>query len=361
MQSIEIIWKDAVKLKGLLLSSVASAVLIFPATALAASPPTITSSFSPNAIGIGDTSTISFTISNVAGNGSLTGIGFTDTLPAGVVVDTPNGVGGKCGTATLSATSGSNTISLSGGTLADGASCTVYANVSSNTAGVYDNDTGPVTSNEGGQGSSDTESLSVLSPPSVTITTPANHATYSYGQRVLASYACQDDPNGPGIQPGGCQANVRTGSPINTTRAGQKTFTVTAISQDGQVTSKTVHYTVLAGNRFTVTNLYGAPNGRVGFDIDPQNRGKFSIVEHAVVSGQSNEKPVLFGQRHGTVSDAAGFVVYPSAAGQQMIKQVRSHNGGGRYGQIMVTLTVTFTPAGGGAGRTQTYHVTISP
>jgi hypothetical protein len=238
--------------------------------------------------------------------------------------------------------------------------CIVSVNVTSNTGGTYQNDTGNVTSDQG-TGNNDVESLSVLNPPTVTITTPARNATYAYGQSVIASYSCQDDPNGPGIQHGGCQGDVRNGSPIDTTHAGRRSFTVTAISQDGLVTFRTVYYTVLSGNRFTVKNVYGAPNGRVGFDIDPQHRGRFTVVEHAVIKGQSGQRPTLFGQMHGTVAGPAGFVVDPSSSGQAMVKAVRSGDSRGRYGQILVTMAVTFTPAGGGAGRTQTYHVTISP
>lgn len=415
-------------------------LMIFPAGALAASPPTITSSFYPSAVGVGDTSTISYAITDPTGNTTLTNVGFTDTLPAGLTVDTPNGsnVGKSCNpaspapAATLTANSGSSTITLSGasvkagrddaatvtsgsatvtdasiastdagklvtgtgippftyvGTVTPGVSfllsstpspqvdvpatadgttvtvtpaCIVSVNVTSNTAGIYQNSTGNVTSDQG-TGNSDTETLTVLNPPTVTITTPARNATYAYGQSVIASYSCQDDPNGPGIQQDGCQGNVPNGSPINTTHPGKRSFTVTAISQDGQVTFKTVQYTVLAGNHFTVKNVYGAPNGRVGFDIDPQNRGKFSVVEHAVIKGQSGQKPTLFGQMRGTVGGPAGFVVHPSSSGQAMVKEVRSADKNGQYGQILVTMAVTFTPAEGGAGRTQTYHVTISP
>jgi hypothetical protein len=81
MKSIETIWKGVVKPRGLLLTMLVLAGFIFPASALAADPPSITSGFTPSSIGVGDTSTLSFTISNPANNGTLTGVGFTDTLP----------------------------------------------------------------------------------------------------------------------------------------------------------------------------------------------------------------------------------------------------------------------------------------
>jgi hypothetical protein len=239
--------------------------------------------------------------------------------------------------------------------------CIVSVNLTSNTAGVYSNNTGTVTSNEGGSGNSDTDSLTVLNPPTVTITAPANNATYSLGQRVLSSYTCQDDPNGPGIQPGGCQGNVANGSPINTRSSGRRSFTVTAISNDGQITFKTVYYTVLGNNNFTVKNLYSKPNGRIGFDIEPQQRGKFSVVERALISGRTGQKPALFGQLDGTVAADQGFVVYPNSNGKTMVSQVRTANRNGQHEQIAVTVAVTFTPGAGGGARTQTFEVTVSP
>src|SRR5882724_2952103 len=61
--------------------------------------------FSPNAINTGATSTLTFTISSAQGNpafaNQVADVVFSDTLPAGVVVATPNGVNaGTCAVAT---------------------------------------------------------------------------------------------------------------------------------------------------------------------------------------------------------------------------------------------------------------------
>ena len=112
-----------------------AALAAAPGPALAApSPPSLASAFTPPAITVGGTTALSFTITNPNLSGSLSGIGFTDTLPAGVVVDNPNGLNGTCGsTSTLTANPGSNTITLAGGKLAAGANCLVSAAVTSNT------------------------------------------------------------------------------------------------------------------------------------------------------------------------------------------------------------------------------------
>jgi hypothetical protein len=80
-------------------------------------------------------------------------------------------------------------------------------------------------------------------PPSVSITTPADGATYRLNQVIKASYSCTDDPNGPGIA--SCTGTVTHGSPIDTKSTGSHTFAVSATSTNGQSASKTVHYTVL--------------------------------------------------------------------------------------------------------------------
>jgi uncharacterized repeat protein (TIGR01451 family) len=133
-------------------------------------PPTLSKSFSPAAIPLGGSSTLTFTIGNPAGNPfPLTGIGFTDTLPSGLVVATPNGLSDTCG-ATITAVAGSGTISVADVALAAGASCTISVGVTSTaSAPVVDtNTTSAPTSNEGGTGNTATAILTVVAPPSLT-------------------------------------------------------------------------------------------------------------------------------------------------------------------------------------------------
>jgi outer membrane protein assembly factor BamB len=101
------------------------------------------------------------------------------------------------------------------------------------------------TSRDGQKGSAQI-SYTVAAPPTVTIITPAEGATYMLGRSVGASYACQEGAGGPGLQPGaqGCSGPVANGAAIDTSTVGQHTFTVTATSQDGLSTNSTTHYTV---------------------------------------------------------------------------------------------------------------------
>ena len=80
-------------------------------------PPTIVKAFGAAGIGVGGTTTLTFTIDNPNAVTTLTGVGFNDTLSGGLVVATPNGLTGSCAGTFPVATAGSGTISLTGATL----------------------------------------------------------------------------------------------------------------------------------------------------------------------------------------------------------------------------------------------------
>ncbi|MDQ1416677.1 MAG: large repetitive protein [Acidimicrobiaceae bacterium] len=132
-------------------------------------PPTISKQFSPTAIPLNGTSTLTFTVTNPGANtAALTGVAFTDNLPAGLLVATPNGVTGSCGAGTITAAPGSSTISLAGGSVPVSGACTFTVNVTGTTAGTKTNTTGAVSSTNGGTGNTATATLSVATPPQIT-------------------------------------------------------------------------------------------------------------------------------------------------------------------------------------------------
>ena len=145
-----------------------SAVFIAGGTLAVVTPPTITKAFGTSSIALNGSTSVTFTVTNPNAVAALSGIAFTDTLPAGLVVSTPNGLTGTCGGGTITAVAGSGTISLSGATLAAGLSCTFGVNVTGTTAGTKSNVTSAVTSTEGGTGESASANL-LVGVPAVTI------------------------------------------------------------------------------------------------------------------------------------------------------------------------------------------------
>jgi uncharacterized repeat protein (TIGR01451 family) len=106
-------------------------LLVLGLAASAAAQPTLTKTFSSSTIGPGSTSTATFVIDNSSGMSTVTNIGFTDTLPANVVVATPGSGATSCTDGVVTAASGASTITLAGARLGAGVTCTVTVNVTS--------------------------------------------------------------------------------------------------------------------------------------------------------------------------------------------------------------------------------------
>jgi uncharacterized repeat protein (TIGR01451 family) len=100
----------------------------------------------------GDTVPITFTIAN-PNSIALTGLTFTDNLPEGFMVQTPNGLSNTCG-GTVTAMPSSAVISLTGGTVGAAASCTVIVQVIAVVQGVQTNVSVTLMSNEAGSAAS---------------------------------------------------------------------------------------------------------------------------------------------------------------------------------------------------------------
>jgi hypothetical protein len=91
-------------------------------------------------------------------------------------------------------------------------------------------------------------------PPQITLTVPANNASYLLGEVVLADYSCSD--SGAGVT--SCTGTAANGGSIDTATVGSKTFTVSAVDGAGHTVSLTHTYTVgysFAGFFAPVDNL----------------------------------------------------------------------------------------------------------
>jgi YVTN family beta-propeller protein len=167
---------------------------------IVAAPPSIAKAFSPTAVPLNGTSTLTFTLTNPNGGTVLTGVAFTDALPSGLVVSTPNGLTNSCG-GTASASAGGATISLTGASVAASTTCTVVVSVTGTMAGTFTNTTGAVSSTNGGTGNTATAVLTVAAvvpapgPTTTTTTTtapgpvpPFPHSNVSYPNAAIVTF-----------------------------------------------------------------------------------------------------------------------------------------------------------------------------
>ncbi len=176
--------------------------------------------FGVAATDVGVNTKLTFTITNPAANSvALSGINFTDTLPVGLVVATPNGYTGTTGGGTVIATAGANTISLNGATLAAGASLRFCVNVIATATGPMTNSL-TVASTNGGHGNT-SANLAVNALPTI-----GNASTnqWTRGAAIAAGQVTLTIANGtpahiihgiPGLPPG-LRASVN-GNTINIT------------------------------------------------------------------------------------------------------------------------------------------------
>jgi hypothetical protein len=129
-------------------------------TVYESAPPTLSKAFGQLSVFTGSTATLTFTIANPNASG-LTGLAFSDTLPVGLVVANPPGVTDNCG-GTVTAVPGSNSISLSGGTIAGSSTCTIGVTVAGTSGGPQNNVTSTLTSNEASPANPATASIIVF-------------------------------------------------------------------------------------------------------------------------------------------------------------------------------------------------------
>ncbi len=86
-------------------------------------------------------------------------------------------------------------------------------------------------------------SYTVVAAPTISITTPANGATYTQGQAVTAVYSCAP-AGGTGLKT--CAGPVANGATLDTAALGTHTFTVNAEDIDGGTANREASYTVVA-------------------------------------------------------------------------------------------------------------------
>jgi len=103
--------------------------------------PTVSKSFNPGTIWVGQTSQLSIVIMNNQSNANLTQASLNDNLPANVFLANPVSptLTGCGGSASLNAVAGGTSVTLNNATIAPNSTCTITVNVTSNVQGAYNN------------------------------------------------------------------------------------------------------------------------------------------------------------------------------------------------------------------------------
>lgn len=147
-------------------AAAASAVL----TVFQNTPPTVSKAFGTTAIGTGQSTTLTLTLSNTNPAAATLSSNLDDTFPANLVIATPSGLTGTCtlGSVTLTTIGINHVIYNSGATIPAGG-CTIIVNVTSNTAASYTNTiaTGALVTNLGSSPGATSDSLTFYAPPTI--------------------------------------------------------------------------------------------------------------------------------------------------------------------------------------------------
>jgi uncharacterized repeat protein (TIGR01451 family) len=178
--------------RAVLIASMAAAAALNPAPTAAYTPrpPVLAMSFSQSSVHVGGDVTLSFTVTNPAENvGPLTNISFGDVLPGNLrVLASSRSV---CHGGTLT-TIKPSVISLAGGSLDPGLSCSFNVTVTAMGPGTMTNAVGGVSSNEASSTTIVVASLNAWLPPTVVISWVPT--TINVGETAVLSIYFKNDP-----------------------------------------------------------------------------------------------------------------------------------------------------------------------
>ena len=180
--------------------------------------------------------------------------------------------------------------------------------------------------------------------PTASITTPANGASYAFGQQVTSGFTCADVLGGPGIASCVDQNGNPSGSAVDTSALGSHAFTVTATNANGLVGQGSVTYTVtkasqsiaftssppspaVFGGGYTPAATGGASGNPVVFSVDSSSGAGVCSISSGTVSftgagtcvidanqaGDADYDPAAQQQQSFTVGKASQVVAFTSS------------------------------------------------
>jgi hypothetical protein len=96
-----------------------------------------------------------------------------------------------------------------------------------------------------------TAAYTVVAPPQIQLTSPAEGATFTLGAAVLAAYSCLP---ASGVQLVSCAGTVANGDRLDTGSVGTKTFTVNATDSGGRTSTVSHTYTVVGPPQIQISS-----------------------------------------------------------------------------------------------------------
>jgi hypothetical protein len=138
--------------------------------------------FNPATIPVNNVSTLTITLTNVAGPLTPATItSFIDTFPPGMTIANPTNAGTTCAGSTVGAVIGDNKVTLTGGSIPGGTTatpgfCTVTVNVTTTTTGSFLNElgTGTLVTDQGSNDAGPSVVLNAVVPPHPTVVPTLN-------------------------------------------------------------------------------------------------------------------------------------------------------------------------------------------
>ena len=341
--------------------------------------------FSPTTINVGQTSTLTFTLTNGAGNPAQAGISFSDSLPGNVIVAaTPNvqtncpaGAGFGVPGFTVTAAAGATSASFSSVTMTSGvASCQVRVDVTSNVAGVYTNNSANVTA--AGITNSVTPSTLTVNAAAPTITKAFAPGTIASGATSTLTITIANTNNVPvtvtsvtdtfPTTPGAGLVRAATPAASTTCASGSVTHTAGSVTLTGGTVpangSCSFRIDVQAANAGTYTNTIaaGALTSTAGANTAPAsanlivtpvaNLGVVKSGPATVGYGATATYTIVVSNAGPDAANSASFSdVVPAKLGT-VAGSCGSPTGGAACGAVnvagnAVTSTITTLPSGG--------------
>jgi uncharacterized repeat protein (TIGR01451 family) len=196
-----------------------------------------------------------------------------------------------------------------------------------------------------------------VTPPAITITSPAANATYQLNASIAASYACLDSGSGVAT----CQGTVANGSPIDTSSTGTKIFTVSSSDNLGNTGSMSVTYSVVSGGGGGGTSAdVGitlaapsriSPNENLTYSITVTNAGK--VTATGVVASDALPAGTVFS----SASASQGTIQPPAVGSNGTVTVNLGSLANGAKASVSIVATVT---AAAGAVLTNTATVSAT-